>query len=641
MSGSISIAVGIVVGLIASCVQSLGMTVQRKSHLLNQALPEELQKADYRRPLWLLGFAIFFFSNILGSIFQIASLPVVILAPLGAVSLLWNAFFARLLLGDVFSPWMLIGTILIAGGAVMIGYFGIVPEPNHSLDDLLALFNRPAFIAYFSLLGLAVVICLVITHIAEFSYYRHLRALAITAPPSPLLVSTSSMNEMTTERTPLLDRKPPSSSAASIISANGVIIPASRTPLFLSISYSSASGLLSGMCLLFAKSGVELLLLTIGGDNQFVRWQTWMLLLGLVAFALLQLWYLHKALKLANPTIVCPLAFCFYNLSSIVNGLVYFDQVSLLPTSHLLLVILGIAILLGGVWVVSFHAGPGVDVGSWNEEDEEDALGLDVEGGSPMGILDSLIVEEPLSDDLEDLRTPTYADNITDYGTGTDGAGTGTGRGRGKPLRPLAIDRQTASESQVHPPHSPTQSPTSPTTGGTVPSRSMLSPTRSRRRRTSVMSPGTEHGTLAPPPAPGFSIGLSPVSPGFTLMPRERRKRVVSGSSGGMGTGLGISSTNGAGTIGGGSEFVHGRGRVGRGEESGHEGEAPRMRRTVSEGDVNGREAGEGEGRDGVDVERGGEGGEGETDGLLQGERGQRRGKKGMWGWLRGAVRRE
>lgn len=50
MSGSISIAVGIVVGLIASCVQSLGMTVQRKSHLLNQALPEELQKADYRRP---------------------------------------------------------------------------------------------------------------------------------------------------------------------------------------------------------------------------------------------------------------------------------------------------------------------------------------------------------------------------------------------------------------------------------------------------------------------------------------------------------------------------------------------------------------------------------------------------------------
>ena len=63
------------------------------------------------------------------------------------------------------------------------------------------------------------------------------------------------------------------------------------------------------MCLLFAKSGVELLLLTLGGSNQFWRWQAWVLLLGLVAFALLQLWYLHKALILADPTIVCPRAY--------------------------------------------------------------------------------------------------------------------------------------------------------------------------------------------------------------------------------------------------------------------------------------------------------------------------------------------
>ncbi len=60
------------------------------------------------------------------------------------------------------------------------------------------------------------------------------------------------------------------------------------------------------MCLVFAKSGVELLLVSINGNNQFWQWQAWMLIFGLVAFALLQLWYLHKALKLADPTIVCP-----------------------------------------------------------------------------------------------------------------------------------------------------------------------------------------------------------------------------------------------------------------------------------------------------------------------------------------------
>lgn len=86
----------------------------------------------------------------------------VILAPLGAVSLLWNAFFARFILGDVFSPWMVLGTILIAGGAVLIAIFGIVPEPTHSLQDLLELFQRPPFIVYFSLLGLGVFLSLVL-----------------------------------------------------------------------------------------------------------------------------------------------------------------------------------------------------------------------------------------------------------------------------------------------------------------------------------------------------------------------------------------------------------------------------------------------------------------------------------------------
>lgn len=113
----------------------------------------------------LLSAGIFISSNLFGSIFQIASLPVVILAPLGAVSLLWNAFFARLILGDVFSPWMLLSTLCIAGGAVLIAVFGIVPEPNHSLEDLLALFSRPAFVVYFSLLGVFTVVCLVVVSV--------------------------------------------------------------------------------------------------------------------------------------------------------------------------------------------------------------------------------------------------------------------------------------------------------------------------------------------------------------------------------------------------------------------------------------------------------------------------------------------
>lgn len=47
-----------------------------------------------------------------------------------------------------------------------------------------------------------------------------------------------------------------------------------RTKLILGIAYGSISGTLSGLCLLFAKTGVELLILTVVGRNQVGRLPT-------------------------------------------------------------------------------------------------------------------------------------------------------------------------------------------------------------------------------------------------------------------------------------------------------------------------------------------------------------------------------
>ena len=118
-------------------------------------------------------------------------------------------------------------------------------------------------------------------------------------------ISDTIDNPLATERTPLLDRKVGSRSLPPE-SINPTLHSINRTRLVLAISFASFSGIISGMCLLFAKSGVELLLLTLTGHNQFWRWEAWVLVLGLIVFALMQLWYLHKALIFADPTIVCP-----------------------------------------------------------------------------------------------------------------------------------------------------------------------------------------------------------------------------------------------------------------------------------------------------------------------------------------------
>ncbi|PWN46785.1 hypothetical protein IE53DRAFT_372024, partial [Violaceomyces palustris] len=367
-------------------------------------------------------------------------------------------------------------TGLIASGAVLIGYFGVVQEPPHSLDELLSLYARPAFVAFATIFVIVFIGVLAIAHLAEWQL--HMLMYRSNLPPTrpskqragggqhrstksrlrrrwsaPSLATVAEVSESSSGiATPVLaiadeaarrgvtleSLRNGASQGNQVMMGSGSIQPKSssrslspsaaanvpreargkmrnygtmgqgnfpstapntiarsggfssgmngrrrrererkptdppklqstnqskalddkvvkRTRLGLSVVYGGASGTLSGACLLLAKSGVELLMLTFAGSNQFKRWQSWMLVVIMLAAALLQLWYLNKALKLADPTLVCPLAFCFYNTSSIALGLVYFNQLGSLAWYDIILVVLGTAVLLTGVWVVSLH----------------------------------------------------------------------------------------------------------------------------------------------------------------------------------------------------------------------------------------------------------------------------------------------
>ena len=199
-------------------------------------------------------------------------------------------------------------------------------------------------------------------------------------------------------------------------------------------------------------------------------------------------------------------AFCFYNLSSIVNGLVYYDQFSLIPWKHLALAGLGIVILLGGVWVVSFNSGGGgVNVGTWRDEDSDESEG--------------------------------------DGSEACEGASPGT---RGRPERDtIILERSAVSDSDAanyftHVVHPRTVSPGPARhaqdymslSQGTSdrPNLSIRTGAQRRRQANEARSPVQHHSALQPqlPIAlgSGFSIGISPASPGFVVVPRERRRRV-------------------------------------------------------------------------------------------------------------------
>lgn len=102
--------IGIGVSVCTNLIQAFAMAFQRKSHILNdQVYPVELRKPSMKRPMWVAGFGTYLAANIIGSVFSIGYLPIVILAPIGAMGLVFNAIAARLVLGDPFSKRSILG----------------------------------------------------------------------------------------------------------------------------------------------------------------------------------------------------------------------------------------------------------------------------------------------------------------------------------------------------------------------------------------------------------------------------------------------------------------------------------------------------------------------------------------------------
>lgn len=234
-------------------------------------------------------------------------------------------------------------------------------------------------------------------------------------------------------------------------------------------------------------------------------------------------------------------AFCFYNLSSIVNGLVYFDQFSLIPPLHLGLVVLGIVVLLGGVWVVSIQSGGGgIDVGTWNE----DTVRLSGE--------DVALYPEPQtagettapSDTATIVCQPEPRSHIgpvaLERGTVSEGSlpniPSSVGLDLGLQESQSFIDSPSKRPRMASQLYASPRAPSSRHVAGRPmtdlqDSTSSLSATQGHPRTISFPNPSYLHAPLSPALGtvstlgPGFQIGLSPLSPGFTIMPVERRGR--------------------------------------------------------------------------------------------------------------------
>jgi multidrug transporter EmrE-like cation transporter len=306
ISPGAGVAVGIVVGLLSTCVQSVGLTLQRKSHMLEDSKEDhETRRAPYRRRRWQIGMSLFLLANIIGSTIQITTLPLPLLSTLQASGLVFNSIMASLILKEAWTYRTLVGTALVAGGAVLISLFSALPEPSHNLEQLLRLLRYPNFLVWF-ILSLVFAVGILVMDFA----LRHMIAVHKRESPKILLIR--------------------------------------------GMAYGLLSGILSAHALLLAKSAVELIVRSLTDHvNEFRSYQSWLLVLAFLVLALTQLYYLHLGLKLVSTSVLYPFVFCIYNIVAILDGLIYFRQTDRLPPLHAGLIGLGTFILLAGVLALS------------------------------------------------------------------------------------------------------------------------------------------------------------------------------------------------------------------------------------------------------------------------------------------------
>jgi hypothetical protein len=103
---------------------------------------------------------------------------------------------------------------------------------------------------------------------------------SLSSPPHS--ASASKNNNRRSPPTLDLENQPPPPSPEALLARF------ERVRVWLAVAYGATSGTLSGLCLLFTKTGMEVLILTVVGKNQFGHVEAWMIILVLLVCELFQ-----------------------------------------------------------------------------------------------------------------------------------------------------------------------------------------------------------------------------------------------------------------------------------------------------------------------------------------------------------------
>ncbi|KAE8895903.1 hypothetical protein PF005_g179 [Phytophthora fragariae] len=322
---------GFLISLVFSVLNSVGINLQKLSMSRNNAA--EVKKTTLKQPLWMLGFGLVCLGSLLDFV-AFGMAPQTLLAPLAALSLVWNMLIAPIFHKEKVTRENLLATAIIFIGVTLTVIFAGHSTPSYELEDLIRLYQQPAMYAY-----IVMIVCFLS---GLFTFCRYI------------------------ERTHNFEEG-----------------------LFHIICYGGIAGTFGGQSVLLAKSTVELLKSAIWGDAglyMFTQLTSYVIIAGLGACLGFQVHFLNGGLARFDALVVIPVYQSFWILMSVLGGIMYFEEyVSMTRTQMFMFTIGGCVTILGIIVLLktrhSGEAGRYVELSltptsAWNVDDSDEEVEL-------------------------------------------------------------------------------------------------------------------------------------------------------------------------------------------------------------------------------------------------------------------------
>eukprot|EP00924_Labyrinthula_sp_SR-Ha-C_P007944 maker-scaffold_41-snap-gene-1.32-mRNA-1 protein AED:0.01 eAED:0.01 QI:421/1/1/1/1/1/3/180/365 len=294
-SASFLVFCGIVMACLASALTCVGLIFQKIS--LCDPANENISPLKQRK--YVFGLVCLIVGSVLDFLaFGLA--PQSLLAPLAALSLVWNLFLSNYFLNEKYTKTDIYATILIVLGTGISVVHAGKSEHNYNLDDLITLWKLPRMATYSQ-----TVIFLLCFHYFLVYFSNNSLLFSKITNQIPKVESLSFLKLIWTK----------------LASKSGKLV-------LQLVGYTGFAGVIGGQSLLFAKSVVELVKTAFSSSSamSLVNGETFVLVFFLVVCLLFQITFLNKALKRFDSLYVIPLYESYWIICGVIGGLVYFGE---------------------------------------------------------------------------------------------------------------------------------------------------------------------------------------------------------------------------------------------------------------------------------------------------------------------------